>query len=112
MSCRVTEPVHFQRTVGVQCCQLDQFADDCCPFSVLVRGGWKDYRNSDAFKKAEVECVPLRFHGCFSHTTLVDVAGKPLCMFHLCVRLCLWFYQALLVDIRSKKETKRKLKDK
>lgn len=72
MSCRVTEPVHFQRTVGVQCCQLDQFADDCCPFSVLVRliahgvkGGWKDYRNSNAFKKAEVECVPLRFHGCF-----------------------------------------------
>lgn len=47
---------------------------DCCPFSVsvLVRliahevsGGWKDYRNSDALKKAEAECVLLRFSWVF-----------------------------------------------
>lgn len=71
--------------------------------------GWKDYRNSNAFKKAEVECVPLRFHGCFSHATLVDVAGKPFCMFHLCVRLCLWFCQGLQVDVRFEKETIKKI---
>lgn len=60
---------------------------DCCPFPVLVRliahevsGGWKDYRNSDALKKAEVERVLLRFRGWFSYAMSVEVAGKPLCL--------------------------------
>lgn len=61
----MTVAVHFLRAVGVQCCQLDLFADDrLLSISVLVRliahevsGGWKDYRNSDALKKVEVECV-------------------------------------------------------
>lgn len=78
---------------------------DCCPFSVLVKliaheisGGWKDYRNSNAFKKAEVECVPSRFRGCLSCANLVEVAGKPFCKHHL--YLCSWFYQGILGEIR------------
>lgn len=78
---------------------------DCCPFSEFVRliahevsGGWEDYRNSSAFKKAEVECVLWVFFSCnlgrscrktFLHVSFVCV--------------CLWVYQGLLVDIRYKK---------
>lgn len=78
----MTEPVHFQRAVGVQCCQLliCLLMIDCCPFSVSVRliaheasGGWKDYRNSAALKKVEVQRVLLRFRGCFSYAIMVAV---------------------------------------
>lgn len=70
---------------------------DCCPFSVLVRliahevsGGWKDYRNRNALKKAEVECVPSRFRGCFSYAISVEVAGKPFCIVCMCVSVCVF----------------------
>lgn len=54
---------------------------NCCPFSVLVRlilhevsGGWKDYRNSGALKKAIVKHALLRFRGC-QFSNLVE--GAP-----------------------------------
>lgn len=65
---------------------------DCCPFSLLVRliayevsGGWKDYRNSDALKKAEVNVSCRGSVGVFSYAILVEVAGKPFSMHCMCV---------------------------
>lgn len=79
----------------MQCCH-HRFADRLLSiFSIghEVSGGWKDYRNSDALKKAEVECVLLQFRGWFSYAMSVEVAGKPLSVhcLHVCVSVFVFF---------------------